>query len=127
MMKKQYATASTQEKLAVLCPWLEEHKARDLVSLDLSMHNSVTDALIVATAHSARHGQSLADGLAEVCARENYEFLHMEGYQNGEWILVDLNDIVVHIFQENVRELYRLESLWTAHAIPATPGTGVSA
>lgn len=125
-MKKQYSTVSPQEKLAILCPWLEEHKARDLVWMDLTMRNSVTDALIVVTASSIRHGQSLADSLTDVCARENYEFLRMEGYQNGEWILVDLNDVVVHIFQENTRERYRLESLWAVSS-PTAPEEGVSA
>ncbi|MDE7066056.1 MAG: RsfS/YbeB/iojap family protein, partial [Desulfovibrionaceae bacterium] len=60
----------------------------------------------------------LADGIAELCSRENFEFLRMEGYQAGQWILVDLNDIVVNIFQEPVRELYRLETLWTGAVTP---------
>ncbi|MFR0874169.1 MAG: ribosome silencing factor [Bilophila wadsworthia] len=56
--------------------------------------------------------QGLADGLMEQCTKNNYEFLRMEGYQTGQWILADLNDIVVHIFQQDVRELFRIESLW---------------
>ena len=50
--------------------------------------------------------------ILEQCTKNNYEFLRMEGYQTGQWILADLNDIVVHIFQQDVRELFRIESLW---------------
>lgn len=70
------------------------------------------DVVIVVTASSLRHAKSLADGLMEQCTKNNYEFLRMEGYQTGQWILADLNDIVVHIFQQDVRELFRIESLW---------------
>ena len=58
------------------------------------------------------HGQSLADGLGELCRQRNYEYLRVEGYAAGQWILVDLNDIVVNVFLEPVRELYGLEALW---------------
>ena len=111
-MKKKYSLASTSEKLHMLMPWLKEHKAKEPQVFDLIGRNAFTEALIIVTATSVRHGQSLADGIAELCSRENFEFLRMEGYQTGQWILVDLNDIVVNIFQEPVRELYRLETLW---------------
>lgn len=120
-MKKKYSLVSTTEKLRILMPWLREHKARDVAELDLAGRNAFTEGLIIATATSVRHAQSLADGVAELCSRENFEFLRMEGYQSGQWILVDLNDVVVNIFQEPVRELYRLENLWAGPAAPA-PG-----
>ena len=90
---RKFSTASASEKTAALVKWLEESKARDVVALDVA-------------------GKSLADGLMEQCTKNNYEFLRMEGYQTGQWILADLNDIVVHIFQQDVRELFRIESLW---------------
>lgn len=117
--RKRYATVPTAEKLADLIHWLEEHKAGQIVSIDLSAQGVFTDALVVVTAGSARHGQSLADGIAALCHERNYEFLRMEGYEAGQWILVDLNDIIVNIFLEPVRELYRLESLW--EHIPGRP------
>ena len=78
--------------------------------------------MIIASASSARHARSLADGLSEMCKQEKFEILRTEGYQEGQWVLVDLNDIIVHIFQEPVRELYRLESLWAS--VPASSSTG---
>ena len=70
------------------------------------------DALIIASAGSVRHAQSLADGVSLMCREKNYEFLRTEGYAAGQWILVDMNDVIVNIFQEPVRELYALEALW---------------
>lgn len=113
-MKKKYSLADTAEKCRVLTDWLVEHKAKDPVTVDLTGQCAFAESLLVVTATSVRHAQSLASGIGDVCAQENYEFLRVEGAQMGQWILVDLNDIVVNIFQESVRELYNLESLWSA-------------
>ena len=107
---RKFSTASASEKTAALVKWLEESKARDVVALDVAGKSPCM--VIVVTASSLRHAKSLADGLMEQCTKNNYEFLRMEGYQTGQWILADLNDIVVHIFQQDVRELFRIESLW---------------
>ena len=109
---RKFSTASAAEKTAVLVKWLEESKARDLVALDVAGKSPCMDVVVVVTASSLRHAKSLADGLMEQCTKNNYEFLRMEGYQTGQWILSDLNDIVVHIFQQDMRELFRIESLW---------------
>ena len=102
---RKFSTASASEKTAALVKWLEESKARDVVALDVAGKSPCMDVVIVVTASSLRHAKSLADGLMEQCTKNNYEFLRMEGYQTGQWILADLNDIVVHIFQQDVREL----------------------
>lgn len=109
---RKFSTASAAEKTAVLVKWLEENKARDVTALNVADKSPCMDVIIVVTASSLRHGKSLADGLMEECTRRNYEFLRMEGYQTGQWILADLNDIVVHIFQQEMRGLFRIESLW---------------
>lgn len=119
-MKKTYSSASTAEKSAAILHWLEEHKGKHPVALNLAGQSSCTECMIVVSATSVRHAQSLADGLALFCKEQDYEFLRVEGKQTGQWILLDLNDIVVHIFQEAVRDLYRLESLW-AGAAPTPP------
>jgi ribosome-associated protein len=99
--------------------WLNEHKARDLASFTLPEGNPLADIVLICTASSARHARSLADGLTEMCKQQKFEILRTEGYQEGQWVLVDLNDVIVHIFQEPVREMYRLEALW-AGAEPAS-------
>ena len=78
--------------------------------------------MAVVSATSVRHARSLADGLLELCRERNFEFLRMEGYQTGLWILVDLNDVIVHIMQEAERDIYHLESLWRdAERLPDVP------
>jgi len=108
---KQYNVLPTKKKIEALCAWLHAHKAIQIVHLHLGK-SAWTEALIIVSASSIRHAQSLADGILAWCREQKLEFLHMEGYQAGQWILVDLNDVVVNIFQVPIRELYRLESLW---------------
>ncbi len=117
MTEKKYSPLPAREKAGAVLAWLEEHKARDVVALDLGGISPLTDVIVIVSASSVRHAQSLADGLMALCAQENYEFFRLEGYQAGLWILADLNDIVVHIFQEPTRELYQLETLWR-NALP---------
>ena len=111
----------TVKKMEALSRWLHEHKALQLVSLPVAGQNAWTEALIIVSASSVRHARSLADGLLAWCKEQHLEFLSMEGYQAGQWILVDLNDVVVNIFQTPARELYRLESLWAASPEPLSP------
>ncbi len=119
---KQYSLLTAEQKTPLLLAWLEEHKARALTAFDVK--NALTDVVIVATATSVRHAQSLADGLLAYCQEQNFEFLHMEGYTTGQWILVDMNDAIVHIFQEAVREQYNIESLF--HDCPVLPVPSVT-
>lgn len=117
---KRFSEVPLADKLADVIHWLEEHKGGNIVSIDLAAQNGFADALVVVTAGSARHAQSLADGVAALCHERNYEFLRIEGYEAGQWILVDMNDIVVNIFLGPVRELYGLETLW-GHVSTSTP------
>ena len=110
--KHTFSLAAPAEKSAEIVGWLEDNHARDVVALDVAANSQCMDVIIVLSANSQRHARSLADGLLEQCKLRNYEFLHMEGYQNGQWILLDLNDIVVHIFQPEIRDMFRIESLW---------------
>ena len=118
---KQSIALSTEKKLEALIAWLHEHKALQLVCLHVADKSAWTEALVIANASSIRHAQSLADGILAWCKERKLEFLSMEGYQAGQWILVDLNDVVVNIFQASTRELYRLESLWTRSPASFSP------
>ncbi len=110
--KKKFSLIPTEEKVLKLCNWLEESKAIDTYAFDIKELSSVTDAVIISSANSVRHAQSLAENIASFCKAENLEFMRMEGQTTGQWILVDLNDVVIHIFQKEVRGLYDLEGLW---------------
>ena len=97
---------------------LDEKKGQEIIALDVSNHNLPFDAVLIVTAMSSRHAQSLATGVLDYSGKHGYEYLRMEGYTNGTWILLDLNDIIVHIFKAEERVLYTLESLWDAPHIP---------
>lgn len=108
--EKKFSLMPTKEKAEHIYTWLVENKAKNIKVLEIK--SAVTDMVIIASASSARHAKSLADNIIMESKKEKFEILSTEGYQAGTWVLVDLNDIVVHIFQEETRELYNLESLW---------------
>ena len=89
-----------------------EKKAKNIVALDVSKVCTVTEAMIVATAANVRQAQALADHILARCGEEKISFLGMDGYKTGQWVLLDLNDILVHIFMEEAREFYNIEGLW---------------
>ena len=122
---KKYSLVPVQEKLEQMGAWLKDKKARELIVLNLSGQGAFTDGIILASATSVRHAQGLADHLLDEAGRANYEFLHMEGYQNGTWILLDFNDVVINIFQADARLLYNIEGLW-AGVKPALDERGES-
>ncbi|MBQ9406007.1 MAG: ribosome silencing factor [Desulfovibrio sp.] len=119
---RHFADVPLQEKLAHVTDWLKEHKAIDVVSIDLTGQGAFVDGLVIAGAGSVRHAQSLADGLGLFCRERNYEYLRTEGYAAGQWILADMNEIVVNIFQESVRALYGLEGLWGRRFVGSAHG-----
>ena len=115
------------ERVAALTAFLEDHKAEDVVRLDLGGENAFAESMLVATAGSMRQAQALADGVAELCRERGFECLRLEGYAAAQWILADCNDIIVHILLAPAREQYRLEDLWgraaRARAVPAASAT----
>jgi len=92
---------------------LEDLKGNDIVALDVRDMTSVTDFMILASGTSARHVKSLADAVALACKKIDVPPLGVEGEREGEWVLVDLGDVVVHVMQPRIREFYALEKLWT--------------
>lgn len=109
---KKYSDLPAAEKVTDVTAWLAEHKATDVEVIDLTGRGSFTDMMVIATANSVRHAQSLAGGVNQLCGEKNYEYLRMDGYTLGQWIIVDCNDFVVNIFLKETRSLYKLEDLW---------------
>ena len=92
---------------------LEDMKAEDVVELDVDGKTSVTDLLIIASGTSSRHVKSIASNVALEAKKQGKKPLGVEGETQGEWVLVDLGDIVVHVMQPHVRQFYDLEKLWS--------------
>jgi len=91
---------------------LEDIKARDIVVLDVRRMTALFDKIIIASADSSRQGKALANNVQEKLKALGAKISGVEGVQTGEWILVDLGQIVVHIMQPAVRKYYNLEELW---------------
>ena len=117
--KLSHSSLPTLEKVKNIVGWLLDKKALELLALDLSRENGPSEAVVIVTATSMRHGQGLADHVLQSARDENFEYLNMEGYVVGQWILLDLNDVVVHIFQSESRALVRLDDLWPAASVLA--------
>ena len=103
---------------------LEDMKARDLRILDVRGLTSVTDYLLIASGTSDRHVRSMARALIDSAKQAGLPLLGVEGQEAGEWVLVDLCDVVVHVMQPRTREIYKLEDLWAVGNDVASNTTG---
>lgn len=112
-MKKQYSQRDAAAKARTVAGWLDDKKAEDILALDVSKVCSTTEAMVIATARSERQAKALAEHLRRESKSAAFEFLGMEGQKVGQWVLVDMNDVVVHIFKRDVREYFDLESMWS--------------
>lgn len=92
---------------------LEEIKGLDIVKLNVHDMTSVTDWMIVASGTSSRHVQALVDNVAEKAKAAGQRPIGIEGESGGEWVLLDLQDALVHVMLPKVREFYNLEKLWS--------------
>jgi len=92
---------------------LEEVKAKDIVKLDVRNLTTVTDFMIVASGTSNRHVKALADAVADKAREVGHRPTGVEGTEGSEWILLDLQDTLVHVMLPRVREFYNLEKLWS--------------
>ena len=99
------------QKLAVTA--LEDIKARDIEVINTTRLSPLFDRIIIASADSARQTKSLARSVQDKVLAAGGYIVGMEGEETGEWIVVDLGDIVVHIMQPAVRSYYNLEELWS--------------
>jgi ribosome-associated protein len=92
---------------------LEDLKGTDISEYDVREMTSITDVMLIASGTSDRHVKSLADAVVMACKKAGVAPLGVEGEREGEWVLVDLGDVVLHVMQPRIREFYALEKLWT--------------
>ena len=96
-----------------------EKKAYDLVVLEVEHLNSIADYFVIATGRSDVQVQSIARGIDERMHLEGHQAISVEGLPHAHWVVLDYDDVVIHVFYEPAREFYRLESVWgDAHEVP---------
>lgn len=91
---------------------IDDMKARDIIELNVSGKSSITDLMIICSGNSKRHVMAIADNLHVETKQAGHAPLSVEGKETGEWVLVDLGDIIVHVMQDEARDFYQLEKLW---------------
>lgn len=91
---------------------LSEHKASDLLVLDLRELSDATDYFVIASGSSNIHVRSMSERVLETLGHKGCDPHHVEGLSAGRWVLLDFVDFVVHVFHPTLREFYQLEALW---------------
>lgn len=104
---------NSEQLSALVIEALDDIKAQDIIKLDVRDMTSVTDYMIVASGTSSRHVKALAENVAEKAKKAGHRPIGVEGEEGGEWVLLDLQDALVHVMLPKVREFYNLEKLWS--------------
>lgn len=97
---------------------LDDDKAEDIVIIDLDGKSTIADYMIVASGRSSRQVGSMADHLSERLKKAGLGPVKIEGRVNGDWVLLDAGDVIVHLFRPEVRAFYNIEKMWDASSPP---------
>ena len=110
MKKIKYSSSKNLLKLTLDA--LEDDKAIDIISINLEGRSSIADYMIVASGNSAKQVTSMADNLVKKYKEIGLRTPSPEGMSNGDWVLIDAKDILIHLFRPEVRDFYSLEKMW---------------
>lgn len=114
---------TTEEKTQAVVAALEDIKATDITVINTSKLSSLFDRMVIASGNSNRQTRALADNVA-VKLKERGEEIHgREGEETGDWVLIDLGEVIVHIMVPAVRAYYNLEELWNVKHLPNSPAS----
>lgn len=105
---------SPEAVLELILDALEDGKAENIITIDLNGKSSIADAMVVASGRSQRQVSALAGQLVEKLKAASAPMPKVEGAANADWVLIDVGDVIVHLFRPEVREFYNLEKLWMA-------------
>ncbi|MBU0674995.1 MAG: ribosome silencing factor [Proteobacteria bacterium] len=111
-IQQKYRDMSSLEQLSVICRVALEKKAEDLVVLDVRTISDFADYFVIASGTSTRHVQGMAQAIDQEIGSKRMKSSSTEGYTDGQWILLDYSEVVVHLFYHETRTFYDLEGLW---------------
>ena len=119
---EQFGAAELDERMLAALHAAGEKKAVRVVALDLRPVASFTDFFLIGSAQNTRQVQAIADGVVEDLKKHGTRPARVEGYNTGEWVLLDYGDFIYHVFEEKARRFYDLERLWREAArVPLPP------
>lgn len=111
-IKKEHVAKGSYELAKTLCQAAVDSKAEKLVVLDVRGLTYFTDYFVIMSGRSTRHVQGLASALEKEMNRKRLKNTNSEGFEDGQWILLDFDDVIVHVFYDETRQFYDLEGLW---------------
>ena len=114
--KKVAAPPTQSDLLKRILVSLDDDKAENIVTINLEGRSALCDAAVVASGRSSRHVAAMADHLARKLKESGYGTRPISGAGQGDWVLVDAGDVIVHLFRPEVREYYDLEGMWSVGA-----------
>jgi ribosome-associated protein len=100
------------ETLRVVLACLDDMKAEDTTTIDLTGKSSIGDYMVVASGRSQRHVGAVADNLVKEIEKAGVPRVRVEGMRQADWVLIDAGDVIIHVFRPEVREFYNLEKMW---------------
>ena len=106
------AEVTSDQLLARVLSSLEDDKAEDIVTIDLRGRSSIADYMVICSGRSSRQVGAIAEKLTERLKDEFGRQCKIEGKDQGDWVLIDTQDVIVHVFRPEVREFYQLEKMW---------------
>ncbi|MBL6854923.1 MAG: ribosome silencing factor [Rhodobacteraceae bacterium] len=112
-IKKARSKKTDKTFLSYLLKILDEEKAEDVTTVNLNEKSEIADYMIFASGRSTRQVISLAQNLADKIKLKFDIVSRIEGKEQGDWVLIDSGDIIIHIFRPEVREFYQLEKMWS--------------
>ena len=117
-IKKQ--TTNRPSLLTVAIESLEKFKAQDIIKIDLAGKTSIADFMLIASGTSSRQIRAMAEHTVTMIKKNIKAPVNIEGLNQGDWVLIDSGDIIIHLFRPEVREFYNLEKMWQISSIQDT-------
>lgn len=106
------AAETSDSLLARILASLDDDKAEDVVAIDLRGRSAMADHMVIASGRNARQVAAIAEKLIDRLKHEAGRSARVEGKETGDWVLIDTDDVIVHVFRPEVREFYQLEKMW---------------
>ena len=117
-IKKQ--TTNRSNLLNVAIESLEKFKAQDIIKINLTGKTSIADFMLIASGTSSRQIRAMAEHTVTMIKKNTKVPVNIEGLNQGDWVLIDSGDIIIHLFRPEVREFYNLEKMWQINSIQDT-------